>query len=77
LATTPTAQQVAALLGGTVVQDNMAGGFNQSSPTLEISVPGSNVEVNAGLAAKLFAQYGTAQGSQAWQIINRDLGRTS
>ena len=75
LATPSTAQQVAALLGGTVVQDNMSGNFSQSSPTLEISVPGSSVEINAGLAAKLFAQYGTAQGSQAWQIINRDLGR--
>ena len=77
LASPQTAQDVATLLGGTVVQDNMSGGFNTSTSTLEISVPGSSVQINAGLAANLFATYGTAPGSQAWQIINRDLGRTS
>jgi len=75
LATAPTAQQVAALLGGKVVQDNMSGGYSASAATLEISVPGSSVEINAGLAANLFANYGTAAGSQAWRIINQDLGR--
>jgi hypothetical protein len=77
LATPKTAQDVAALLGGTVVQDNPSGGFSTSVSTLEISVPGSSVQINAGLAANLFATYGTAAGSQAWQIINRDLGQTS
>jgi hypothetical protein len=77
LASPTTAQEVAALLGGTVTQDNMSGGFSTSSPTLEISVPGSSNQINAGLAAKLFSEYGTAKGSQAWQIINRDLGISS
>jgi hypothetical protein len=77
LATPETAQDVAALLGGTVVQDNPSGGFSTSVSTLEISVPGSSVQINAGLAANLFATYGTAAGSQAWQIIDRDLGQTS
>jgi|SRR5271163_1152378 len=77
LATAPTAQEVAALLGGTVTQDTMAGGFSTSSPTLEISVPGSSVQINAGLAANLFANYGTAQGSEAWQIIDQNLGIAS
>lgn len=77
LATPQTAQDVAALLNGTVTQDNPSGGFNTSISTLEISVPGSSVQINAGLAAKLFATYGTAAGTEAWQIIDRDLGQTS
>jgi hypothetical protein len=77
LATPQTAQDVAALLNGTVTQDNPSGGFNTSISTLEISVPGSSVQINAGLAAKLFATYGTAAGSEAWQIIDRDLGQTT
>jgi hypothetical protein len=75
LATAPTAQEVAALLGGTVTQDNVSGGYTTSASTLEISVPGSSAQINAGLAANLFANYGTQAGSEAWQIINRDLGR--
>jgi hypothetical protein len=75
LATPATAQEVAALLGGTVVQDSMSGGYTQSAATAEISVPGSANEINAGLAANLFANYGTAAGSQAWQIIDADLGK--
>jgi hypothetical protein len=77
LATPQTAQDVATLLGGSVTQDNFSGGFNTSISTLEISVPGSSAQINAGLAANLFATYGTAAGSQAWQIIDRDLGKTS
>jgi hypothetical protein len=75
LADSATAQEVAAMLGGTVTQDSMAGGYTASASTLEISVPGSSAKVNAGLAANLFANYGTAAGSQAWRIINQDLGR--
>jgi hypothetical protein len=75
LADSATAQEVAAMLGGTVTQDSMAGGYTASASTLEISVPGSSVKINAGLAANLFANYGTAAGSQAWRIINQDLGR--
>jgi hypothetical protein len=77
LATAPTAQEVAALLGGTVTQDTMAGGFSTSTPTLEISVPGSSVQINAGLAANLFANYGTTPGSEAWKIIDQNLGIAS
>jgi hypothetical protein len=75
LATSGTASRIAQMLGGTVVDDLVSQPFASSVPTREISVPGSNVEINAGLAAGLFATYGTAQGSQAWLTINRDLGR--
>lgn len=74
LATPSTAAEVAQLLGGTVVASTLSGGFGTSVPTLEISVPGSNNEINAGEAANLFSQYGTAQGSQAWVTIDQDLG---
>jgi hypothetical protein len=75
LATTDTAAAVAKLLGGTVEEDKMGGSVTSSAPTREIVFAGSNVKINAGLAANLFAQYGTAPGSIAWQTINRDLGR--
>jgi len=75
LADAPTAQEVASMLGGTITQDTLAGGYTASANTLEISVPGSSNEINAGLAANLFSMYGTGQGSEAWQIINQDLGR--
>ena len=71
-ATPATAQQIAAKLGGTVAATTLSG---YSAGQLNISVPGSPNMVNAGLAADLFARYGDQQGSQAWQIINRDLGR--
>jgi hypothetical protein len=74
LATPATAAEVAQLLGGTVVSSPMAGGFSTSVPTLEVSVPGAKNEINAGVAASLFAQYGTAQGSMAWSTIDQDLG---
>ena len=67
-----TAQQIAAKLGGTVATTTLSG---YSAGQLNISVPGSPNMVNAGIAADLFARYGDQQGSQAWQIINRDLGR--
>jgi hypothetical protein len=74
LATASTAQEVATLLGGTVTSDSVGGNVTTSVPTREITVPGSNVELNAGLVASLFQQYGTAQGSQAWLTVNSDLG---
>ncbi len=76
LASAGTAKQIAALLGGTVREDAMGGSdFAWSESQRNIMVPGSANAINAGLAANLFARYGTAPGSQAWQIINRDLGR--
>jgi hypothetical protein len=76
LASADTAKQIAALLGGTVREDAMGGSdYTWSEPQRNIVVPGSANAINAGLAANLFARYGTAPGSQAWQIINRDLGR--
>jgi hypothetical protein len=74
LATAATAQEVATLLGGTVTSDSVGGGVTTSVPTREITVSGSNVELNAGLVASLFANYGTAPGSQAWVAIKNDLG---
>jgi len=74
LATPATAAEVAQLLGGTVVSSPLAGGFSTSTQTLEVSVPGSSNEINAGVAATLFAQYGTAPGSMAWSTIDQDLG---
>ena len=76
LASASTAQQIAALLGGTVREDAMGGSdFTWSESQRNVVVPGSANAINAGLAANLFSRYGTAPGSQAWQIINRDLGR--
>ena len=75
LATASTAAEVAQLLGGTVVSDATSSDFTNSVPTREISIPGSKVEINAGLAANLFATYGTGPGSQAWVQINQDLGQ--
>lgn len=71
-ATDGTAQEIAAKLGGTVTTSTMDG---YSATQRSITVPGSPNLVNAGIAAQLFAQYGDKPGSQAWQIINRDLGR--
>ena len=67
-----TADQIAAKLGGTVDSATNAG---NSTAQRSIRVAGSPNLVNAGIAAQLFAQYGDKPGSQAWQIINRDLGR--
>lgn len=75
LASSQTATDIAAMLGGTVSNDVFGGGYSTSAPTREISFANSSVKINAGLAASLFATYGTAQGSQAWRIINNDLGR--
>jgi hypothetical protein len=75
MASTDTAAQIAAKLGGTVTADQFGGGFSTSADIREISFEGSNVKINAGIAASLFAQYGDAPGSQAWRTINNDLQR--
>ena len=67
-----TAEQIAAKLGGTVSTSPVDGFSVQQRG---IKVPGSDNLINAGIAAKLFAQYGDKPGSLAWQVINRDLGR--
>ncbi len=74
LATASTAAQVAQLLGGTVVNMEPTNGVTQTVPTRMISVPGATNEINAGLAASLFAQFGTAQGSMAYKLLDKDLG---
>jgi hypothetical protein len=75
MATTQTAAQIAAMLGGTVSGESFGGGYSTSAAFRDITFANSNVKINAGLAASLFATYGTAPGSQAWRIINNDLGR--
>jgi hypothetical protein len=75
MASTSTAEQIAAKLGGTVTADRFGGGFSTSADIREISFTGSNVKINAGIAASLFAQYGDAPGSEAWRVINNDLQR--
>jgi hypothetical protein len=75
LATADTAAAIARLLGGNVQEDTMSGFFSSSVPTRQIVFAGSNVQINAGLAADLFAKYGDAPGSMAWRTINQDLGR--
>lgn len=73
-ATAEAAAALAKKLGGEVREDNLSGTFSRSAPQRMIVVPGSN-PINAGLAADLFAFYGDAPDSEAWRIINRDLGR--
>jgi hypothetical protein len=75
MASVNTAAQIAAKLGGTVTADVFSGGFSTSADIREISFTGSNVKINAGIAATLFSMYGDAPGSQAWRTINNDLGR--
>ncbi len=75
MASEATAEELAAKLGGTVSTENFAGGFSTSAPIRDISFSNTNVKISAGIAASLFAMYGDAQGSQAWQTINNDLGR--
>ena len=75
MASSDTAAQMAAKLGGTVTADQFSGGFSTSADIREISFAGSNVKINAGLAANLFATYGDAPGSEAWQVINSAFNR--
>ncbi len=73
-ATADAATALAKKLGGEVREDNMSGTFSRSAPQRMITVAGGNA-INAGLAAGLLAFYGDAPDSEAWRIINRDLGR--
>ncbi len=74
-ATPRTADEMAKKLGGQVKEAIFAGSqFSRSNPELLIVGAGAN-PVNAGLVADLFEKYGDAPGSQAWKVINRDLGR--
>ncbi len=73
-ATTGTADAMAAKLGGKVQDAVMAGEFYRTAPERLIVGAGAN-PLNAGLVADLFQKYGDAPGSQAWKVINRDLGR--
>jgi hypothetical protein len=73
-ATVATANKMAKILGGKVVDVDLTGAFSRSVPERMIAVGGH--ELNAGLVADLFAKYGYEPGSEAWQVINRDLGKT-
>jgi len=74
-ATAAAADKIAKLLGGKVVDVELtAGVFSRSVPERMIAV--GTHKLNAGLVADLFAKYGDAPGSVAWQVINRDLGKT-
>lgn len=73
-ATADTAQRLATMLGGTVVEDQLSGAWTNSVPMREIAIPGTSAKLNAGLTAQLFAQYGTQTGGYAWQRINLELG---
>lgn len=73
-ATPQTAEQMAQIVGGQVQADTL-GLYTTSSPILEITGAGDN-PLNAGLVADLFQKYGDQQGSYAWTVIDRDLGKT-
>jgi hypothetical protein len=75
MASSDTAAQIAAKLGGTVTADQFSGGFSTSADIREISFANSSVKINAGLAANLFATYGDAPGSEAWRVINSAFNR--
>ena len=73
-ATAETTDHYAAMLGGQV-KENTLQGFTRTAPERLIVGAGAN-PLNAGLVADLFAKYGSAPGSEAWRVINQDLGRT-
>lgn len=72
-ATAATAEKFAKLVGGKVEDVELTGAFSRSAPERMIAAGGH--QLNAGLVADLFAKYGDAPGSEAWQVINRDLGK--
>lgn len=72
-ATAATTEKFAKLIGGKVENVELTGAFSRSAPERMIAAGGH--ELNAGLVADLFAKYGDAPGSEAWQVINRDLGK--
>jgi hypothetical protein len=73
-ATAATAAKYATLVGGKVEDVELTGAFSRSAPERMIAAGGH--ELNAGLVADLFAKYGDAPGSEAWQVIDRDLGKS-
>ena len=73
-ATDAAANQMAKLIGGKVVDVELTGAFSRSAPERMIAVGGH--ELNAGLVADLFNKYGDAPGSEAWQVIDRDMGKS-
>ncbi len=79
LATADTANALATMLGGKVVNEpDYGGGWSTSVPTRDIAftnADGSQLKLNAGILAYLFNNYGEAPGSQAWQQVNQALGR--
>ena len=74
-ATLDTAQSVAKLVGGQAQEDQLGGPYTRTAPERVIVGAGQNM-LNAGLVADLFNKYGDAPGSFAWQVIDRDLGKT-
>ena len=70
-ATAPSAEYYAHLLGGTV-EEHKPMYFDQTVP--ERSIVCGEVRLNAGLVADLFNKYGEQPGSEAWNVIGRDLG---
>ncbi len=72
-ATAQTAAEMAQKIGGKVEELQFNGGFSRSAPERVIVAPNGH-QLNAGLVADLFAKYGDAPGSEAWTVINRDLG---
>ena len=74
-ATAATAQKFAKLVGGKVEDVELTGAFSRSAPERMIASGGH--KLNAGLVADLFAKYGDAPGSEAWKVINRDLGKSN
>ncbi len=74
-ATAQTAQQMAQIVGGQEQDMQLGGLYTTSAPIREIVGAGDN-PLNAGLVADLFQKYGDQPGSYAWQVIDRDLGKT-
>jgi hypothetical protein len=75
-ATAQTAAAMAEKIGGKVEELQFDGAFSRSAPERVIVGPHGQ-QLNAGLVADLFNKYGDAPGSEAWTVINRDLGITN
>jgi hypothetical protein len=75
-ATAQTAAEIAQKIGGKVEELQFDGAFSRSAPERVIVGPHGQ-QLNAGLVADLFNKYGDAPGSEAWTVINRDLGITN
>ena len=75
-ATKDTADRLAAMLGGKVVESQLGGQYTNSVPERDIVLPGGK-QLNAGLTARLFEQYGADQGSASWKLLDMELGLDS